>query len=175
MKKLTKKAISIAIIAGLLVLIDGIIVQFLPVSGSFVWVSFVSWTVFFGATVNERIRAVPGYIIGFLFAVLIMNLGSILNNVISLSILGVALSSILATAVINFVCIYFEKLKKIYLDSISGIFVGISMTFSSLGIGLNPDSLKNGLLMLGIIVIYGILGLICGYATLKINEDKKSK
>lgn len=171
MKKLTKKAISIGIIAGLLVLIDGIITQFLPVSGSFVWVSFVSWTVFFGSSVNERIRAVPGYIIGFLLAIIIINLGNILNNIVSLNILGVALSSILATAIINFICIYFEKLKKIYLDSISGIFVGIAMTFSSLGIGLNPDNVKNSIIMLLIIVIYGILGLISGYATLKINKD----
>lgn len=171
MKKLTKKAISIGIIAGLLVLLDGIIVQLLPVSGSFVWVSFISWTVFFGCNVNERIRAVPGYIIGFLLAVAIINLGNILNTIMSLTILGVALSSILATTIINIICIYFEKLKKIYLDSINGIFVGLAMTFSSLGIGLSPNNMYNSLLMLLIIVVYGILGLLCGYLTIKINKD----
>ncbi len=171
MKKLTKKAVSIGIIAGMLVLIDGIITKFLPIDGSFVWISFVSWTVFFGSTTDERIRAVPGYIIGFLLAIIIINLGNILNNIMNLTILGVAFSSILATGIINFISIYFEKLKKLYLNSISGIFVGISMTFSSLGVGLSPDSLKNCVIMLLIIVIYGILGLISGYITLKINKD----
>ena len=173
MSTLTKKAISIGIIAGLLVFLDGIITNLMGISGSFVWVSFVSWTVFFGASVDERIRAVPGYIVGFIFAILIINLGNFLNSLFDWTIFGVALSSILATAIMNFLCMYFEKLKKIYLNSISGIFVGIAMTFSSLGIGLTPNSLSNCITMIIIILVYGILGLLSGYATLKINDKKE--
>lgn len=173
MKELNKKAITIGLIAGLLVLLDGIISKALSVSGSFVWVSFVSWTVFFGSTTNERIRAIPGYIVGFILAIAIIYFGNFLNSIFDWKIFGVAISSILATAIINFACIYFEKLKKIYLDSINGIFVGIAMTFSSLGIGLNPDSLSNCITMLLIILIYGILGLLSGYVTLKVINSKK--
>ena len=173
MKELNKKAIVIGIIAGLLVLIDGILVNIMGWSGSFVWVSFVSWTVFFGATVDERIRAIPGYIIGFILAIIIINFGSFLNGIFDWNIFGVAISSIFATALINYLCIYFEKLKKVYLNSISGIFVGIAMTFSSLGIGLNPNSLSNAITMLLIILIYGILGLLSGYATLKLTSNNQ--
>ena len=172
MKELHKKAITIGIIAGLLVLIDGILVNLMGWSGSFVWVSFFSWTVFFGATTDERVRAIPGYIIGFLLAVLIMRLGTFLNTLFDWTIFKVAISSIIATALINYVCIYFEKLKKIYLNSISGIFVGIGLTFSSLGVGLKPDTISNSITMLLIILIYSILGLLSGYITIKINPNK---
>ncbi len=168
MKALTKKALTISIIAGLLVLIDGVIVNLMNLNGSFVWVSFISWTVFFGVPLIDRIKAVPGYIIGFLLAILIMNFGTFLNGLFSIKIFGVALSSILATAIVNFFCMYFEKLKRFYLDSINGIFVGIALTFSGLGIGLTTDTLSSSITMLLIIVIYGILGLLSGYVTMKI-------
>ncbi len=170
MSALTKKALTISIIAGILVLIDGIIVNLMGLNGSFVWVSFISWTVFFGVPLIERIKAIPGYIIGFLLAILIINFGSFLNDLFSIKILGVALSSILATAIVNFFCMYFEKLKKIYLDSISGIFVGIALTFSGLGIGLTTNTLDNSIMMLSIILIYGILGLLSGYITMKVTS-----
>ena len=170
MKALTKKALTISIIAGMLVLIDGVIVNLMGLNGSFVWVSFISWTVFFGVPLIERIKSVPGYIIGFLLAILIINFGTFLNGLFAIKILGVALSSILATAIVNFLCMYFEKLKRVYLDSISGIFVGIALTFSGLGIGLTTDTLDSSITMLSIIVIYGILGLLSGYITMKITS-----
>ena len=168
----TKKAVTCAIIAGLLVLLDGIIVNIIGISGSFVWVSFINWTIFLGATVDERLRAIPGYIVGFLLAISIMRLGSFFNTLFDFTIFNVALSSILATVIINFLCMYFEKLKKFYLNSINGIFVGLGMTFSSLGIGLTPNSYSNIATMLFIIIVYGILGLLSGYITLKITSKK---
>ena len=47
------------------------------------------------------------------------------------------------------------------------------MTFSGLGIGLSINTLENSLLMLAIIVIYGILGLISGWATSKFGTTKE--
>lgn len=170
MKKLTKKAIVIAIIAGVLVLLDGIIANLLNQSASFTWIAFVSWTVFLGESTKERLKAIPGYIIGFLIAVAIMKLGD-LFSFIQINILGVALASILATMIMNFICIELESIKKFFPISISGIFVGIAMTFSGVGIGLAVDSLQNALLMVGIIVIYGILGLLSGFATLKFGTE----
>jgi len=41
------------------------------------------------------------------------------------------------------------------------------MVFSGLGVGLTIDTLGNSVLMLAIIVVYGILGLLSGWATLK--------
>lgn len=167
-----KKALTVGVIAALLVLLDGIITQIIGVEGSFVWVAFISWTVFFGVTIKERIKAIPGYIIGFILAIIIIRLGNILSSGIPVKIFGVALGSIIATGVINWLCMYFEKLKKICLDSISGIFVGIALTFSGLGIGLTTNTLSSSIEMLLIILIYSILGLISGYLTITINKDK---
>lgn len=172
MNELTKKAVVIGIIAGVLVLLDGIIAKLLNLSGSFTWIAFVSWTVFFGETVKERLKAVVGYIIGFLSAVAIINLGNWLSS-IPLSIFGVAVGSILATVIINFACIELEAIKKYFPISVSGIFVGIAMTFSGLGIGLMPNTLGNSLMVLLVIMIYGILGLLSGWATLKFTSKKK--
>jgi len=167
MKELTKKSIVIAIIAGILVLCDGIITKLLNQNASFTWVAFVSWTVFFGATTKDRLKAIPGYILGFLAAVAIMNLGNLLSF---MNIASVAFGSILATMIINFVCMEIEPLDKYFPISINGIFVGMAMTFSGLGIGLSPNSLNNAMLSLGIIIIYGILGLLCGWASIKFGS-----
>ncbi len=172
MKNITKKAVIIGIIAGILVLIDGVIARLLNQSGSFTWIAFVSWTVFFGATMKERLEAIPGYVIGFFAGFVIMQLGGTLLSFISLRIFGVAIVSILVTILINFLCIELEGVKKFFPISVSGIFVGIAMTFSGLGIGLTPDNLQNAILMLAIIVIYGILGLLSGWATLKFNPEE---
>lgn len=164
MNKITRKALVIGLIAGILVLLDGIIVKLLGQTGSFTWVAFVSWTVFFGETVKGRLKAILGYVIGFLAAIAIMQLG----NLFSFMNVGiVAFGSILATMIINYISIELEKTEKIIPYSVSGIFVGIAMTFSGLGIGLSPNTLGNSVLMLAIILIYGILGLLSGWATLK--------
>ena len=171
MKDITRKALVVAIIAGLLVLFDGIITKLLNQIGSFTWVAFVSWTVFFGATTKERLKAVVGYIIGFLSAVAIMKLGNLFGGI---NTAYVAFGSILATVIINFVVMELELIEKYFPISISGIFVGIGMTFSGLGVGLNIDTLKSSILMLVIIIIYGILGLLSGWATLKFGTKKNN-
>ncbi|MBE5812476.1 MAG: DUF1097 domain-containing protein [Clostridiales bacterium] len=171
MKAITRKAIVVGIIAGLLVLCDGIISKLLNQTGSFTWVAFVSWTVFFGATIKERLKAIPGYIIGFFAAVAIMKLGGYLSF-IQFNIMGVAIGSILATMIINFMCMELENIQKFFPISISGIFVGIAMTFSGLGVGFTINTLNSCIMMISIIVIYGILGLISGWATLKFGTKK---
>ena len=164
MNKITRKALVIGLIAGILVLLDGIIGKLLGQTGSFTWVAFVSWTVFFGETVKGRLKAILGYVLGFLAAIAIMQLG----NLFSFMNIGiVALGSILATIIINYISIELEKTEKIIPYSVSGIFVGIAMTFSGLGIGLFPNNFESSVLILSIILIYGILGLMSGWATLK--------
>ena len=164
MNKITKKAIVIGIIAGILVLLDGIIVKLLNQETSFTWIAFVSWTVFFGVTIKERLKAILGYVLGFLVAIIIMQLG----NLFSFMNVGIiAFGSILATIIMNYLTIELEKTEKIIPYSVSGIFVGIAMTFAGIGIGLTPNTIANSILMLGIIVGYGILGLLSGWATLK--------
>lgn len=175
MKNITRKAIVIAIIAGLLVLCDGIITSLLKLEGSFTWIAFVSWTVFFGATTKERFKAVAGYIVGFLAAIASMKLGGLLSGIIPVNIFGVALGTILATFIINFVCIELENAEKNFPYSVSGIFVGIAMTFSGLGVSMSPNTISTALIMLTIIVVYGILGLLSGWGSIKFGMPKQEK
>ena len=78
----------------------------------------------------------------------------------------------MATMLINYLCIELERVGKVFPISVSGIFVGIAMTFSGLGVGLSPSNREHSLIMLAIIVIYGILGLLSGWATLKFGTKK---
>lgn len=172
MNEITKKAIVISIIAGILVLCDGLITSIFKLEGSFTWVSFISWTVFFGATTKERIKAVVGYFVGFLCAVAIIYLGNILSF-IPIKLFSVAIGSLFATMLINYLCIEFERADKLFPISTSGTFVGIALTFSGLGIGLGVDTIPNSITMLIIIVVYGILGLLSGWATLKFGMKNK--
>ena len=169
MKEITKKAIVIAIIAGILVLIDGFLSKLLNQTNSFTWVAFVSWTVFFGVSVKERLKAVIGYIIGFCAAVAVIKLGNLFSGI---NTTYVAFGSILATMLINFLVMELESIEKYFPLSISGIFVGILLTFSGLGAGLTINTFESSMLILGIILIYGILGLVCGFATLKFGTKK---
>ena len=56
MKKITRKAIVVTIIAGILVILDSIISKIFNQTASFTWVAFVGWTVFFGATLKFGIE-----------------------------------------------------------------------------------------------------------------------
>lgn len=171
-ESITRKAFVIAIIAGLLVISDGIITGLLKQSGSFTWVAFVSWTVFFGVSVKERLKAIVGYIIGFLAAFMMIELGNLLSFLNINLFVVIALGAALASALINYFCIELERASKFFPYSASGIFVGMAMTFSGLGIGLSPSNIENIILMLSIILIYGLLGLLSGWATLKFSQSK---
>lgn len=174
MKMQTKKAFVIAIIAGILVLLDGIIANLFNQDASFTWVAFVSWTVFFGESTKERLKAVVGYVLGFLAAIVIIKLGA-LSNIVTFNIFGVAIVSILATMLVNFLVMELELIKKWFPISVSGMFVGIAMTFSGLGVGLNTSTFESAMLLLALIVVYGVMGLISGWATLYFTQEKENK
>jgi len=68
-----------------------------------------------------------------------------------------------------FYCV--KKAQKFFMDSIPGIFVGIALTFSGAGISLPMSSPK----LLIIIIVYGVLGLLCGLGTNFFSEKINSK
>lgn len=170
-KDINRKAIVVGIIAGILVILDGLITHFLDIDASFTWVAFVSWTVFFGSNIKERLEAVVGFIIGFFAAIFIMKLGNVFSF-IKINFIGISLASVIATMIVNYLCMLFECFKKWFTISISGIFVGIALTFSGLGINLNPTVVNDSFLMILVILVYGILGLLSGWATLKFGTKK---
>lgn len=163
--------LATAVIASVLFLIDAFIGGLFVEGGSFMWLAFVVWTVFYGATLKDRVKGLIGIVVGFLAAVVMMTItGSFTLNVSVISI-----SSLLGVFVVNFAVMFMDKCDKIWLSSLSGAFVGISMTFSGFGVGLSPmTNASTAFMMLGMLLIYSILGLICGFcSTVITNKSKK--
>ena len=136
------------------------------------WTAFAIWTIFYGAKVKDRIKGLIGVVVGFLAAVLMMTI----TNSFNLNVYTISISCLLGVFLVNFAVMFMDKADKIWLSSVTGAFAGIFLTFSGLGIGLNPvSSVNDAFLTLGILVTYTILGLICGflsiYFTDKINKS----
>lgn len=164
--------LAIAVIASVLFIIDSIIAPKIVAGASFMWVAFAVWTIFYSASWQERVKGLLGIIIGFLAAV-IMNL---ITKSFSLNLLTISISTLLGVFLVNGIVMLFDNAKKIWLNSLSGIFAGIFLTFSGLGQGLSPvASVKEAFIMLGIIVLYSIFGMICGYFSILITKKSKQK
>ena len=167
--------ILIGVVAGLLYIVDALIGGLFVSGGSFMWVAFVFWTVFYSSSVSDRIRGLIGAVVGFLCGVVMM----LITNSFTANIGNVSISCLLGVLIVNFLVMFMDKGKKIWLNSLSGAFAGIFLTFSGLGVGLSPiASVNSAFLMLGIILVYGVLGLICGFVSTvygnKINAKLKT-
>ena len=159
--KISITPLVVGVIAGTLVFTDSLIAPLFIAGASFTWIAFVNWTVFFGASNIERLKAIPGYIIGFLAANAIIIIGDNLSNIVDFKLINISIMTVLAVFIVNFIVMYFDKAKKLFLNSIPGIFVGIAMTFS----GAGQQLAANNMSLLLIIIVYGILGLLCGLGT----------
>ena len=162
----------IAVIASALYLIDCFVAGIFVSGSTFLWSAFIIWTVFYSAKIKDRIKGLIGVVIGFLCAVLMMTItGSFTLNLGTISI-----SCLLGIFIVNAAVMFLDKLDKFWLSSISGVFAGIALTFSGLGIGLSPiTSFGSALTMVGILIVYTILGLLSGYFSTLGTEKIKAK
>lgn len=170
----------IAVIASVLYVIDALIGGLFVDGGSFMWVAFALWTIFYGATIKDRIKGLIGVVVGFLAGILMMTI----TNSFNINLGTISISCLLGVFVVNGVVMMLDKTEKIWLNSITGVFAGIFLTFSGLGAGLSPiSSVSECFTMLAILVVYAILGLICGFFSIfgtakikgalnKLNEEK---
>ena len=99
---ISKKPLVIAIVASILYITDALIGGLFIDGGSFMWVAFAIWTVFFGASLNERIRAFIGVIIGFIAAVLMM----LITNSFTFNIFTISISCLLGVFIVNALVMY---------------------------------------------------------------------
>lgn len=168
--KLFKMPIVVGIIASCIYIIDNFLGKHLVSGGSFMWVAFVSWTIFYGVSFSERIKALIGNVVGFLFGVLMFHSSSFFGG----SVLGISISGLLFVFLANGAMMFFPNFKKLWLNSISGIFMGVFLTFSGLGVSLYPTTISNAFLQLGTILIYSTLGLIAGLLCTYFGKEKQS-
>ena len=167
--EISRKPLVIGIVASILYIIDALIGGLLVDGGSFMWVAFAVWTVFFGVSIKDRIKALVGIFVGFLCAILMM----LITNSFTANVHTISISCLIGVFVVNMGVMYFEHAGKLWLDSISGIFVGIMLTFSGLGKGLSPlASFGEAMTMLAVIMIYSVLGLICGYCSITFSQKR---
>ena len=166
-----KMPVIVGLIASIIYIIDTFLGKALVTNGSFMWVAFVSWTIFYGATISERIKALIGNVIGFLFGILMFHSSSFFSG----SVFGISISGLLFVFLANGAMMAFPHLKKVWLNSISGIFMGVFLTFSGLGVNLFPTTTNNALLGLAIILIYSTFGLIAGMLCTHFSKTKNEE
>jgi len=166
----------ISIIAGFLYLIDALIGHIFIKNESFMWVAFAIWTIFYSSSIKDRVKGLIGIVIGFFSAVIMM----LITNSFSVNVYTISLSCLLGVLLVNFLVMFLNRAEKYWLNSVTGAFAGIFLTFSGFGIGLSPiASVKEAFISLAVLITYSILGLICGFLSIygseKINYKIKSK
>lgn len=164
----------IAVLASAGFLFDALIGNLFVNGASFLSFGFIVWTVFFAAKFKDRIKGFIGILIGFAISLMMM----LITKSFTANLYVISISALVGVFIGNFVAMQCGNAEKFWIGSVSGIFVGISLSFSGLGIGMNPlASVREGFLMFGIIAVYAILGLALGFFSMlgKKYIDKKLK
>jgi len=170
--ELSKAPIVIAVIASLLYITDSFISRGIDLGRGFMWVAFVAWTISFSLNTKDKIKMWIGHLIGFAAAVGMIYFGQIFGSTIA----GVGIAAVIGVFLFNGLVMYFDNFKKYWINSITGIFMGIFLTFSGLGVGIGPDTWGNAFTTLGIIMLYSLLGCICAFFSVYfINKWKSPK
>ena len=166
-----KTPLVVAGIAGLLCVVDALFAG-LIFKTSFMWVAFAFWTVFTGSSFKDKIKGLIGTAIGFVAAVVMM----LITSSFSINLGPISISCLLGVLLVNFLVMFLDKTKKTWTNSISGIFIGIFLTFSGFGVGMSPiASFQEGAVMFGVLMLYGVIGMACAFFTTFFTQKKESK
>lgn len=173
MKKPLIMSLATGIIAVFLAVADFFVAKCLYPGASFLWVAFISWAAFGNISTREKISALPSYVIGFIVAFLMGSITSSLEIMIKIYILA----SCVSIFIFNVLIVYLSNFRQFKAFSVSAIFLGLALAFSGLGVNLRMDSFRHAMIMLGIILIYGALGLLAGELLGKLSKrlDKFDK
>lgn len=162
--EISKTPLIIGTLVAILFCVDSVLTHYLwtlydGIDKGFVWVAFVAWTISFGMKNEDRIRMWLGHPIGFLSAVGMIYFGQLFD----VTVIGISIAAVLGVFIINSAVMYFDHAKKIWLNSITGIFMGLFLTFSGLGVGLGVDTWANAGMTLGLIMLYSAFGCFCAW------------
>ncbi len=169
--EISKYPLVIALVASVLYVVDALVAGSIKPGLSLMWVAFAVWTVFFGVDIKQRLKALAEITVGFIVATLMLLISCAFN----VSLYTVSISTLLGVFVMNLLVMYIDNVKKLQ-TSITGIFVGIFLTFSGLGVGYNPlNSVAEGFTMYGLIMLYSVFGLVCGLVSITTANKIKNK
>ena len=156
--ELSKAPIVVGTVAAVLFIVDSLISPLFDLGRGFMWVAFVAWTISAMFGWQDKVKLIIGNVIGFGAAVGMIYFGQIFDA----SVVGVAIAATTGVFLFNGLVMYFDNFKKFWLSSIVGIFMGIFLTFSGLGVSLGAETAADAFTLLGILLLYSILGCICG-------------
>jgi len=175
--ELSKAPIIVGMIAAILFCVDSVLAKYFwsaydeSLARGFMWVAFVAWTISFGMKNSDRIKMWIGHFIGFGAAAGMIHFGQLF----SASAIGIGIAAVIGVFIFNGLVMYFDSLKKFWLNSITGIFMGIFLTFSGLGVGLGADTFADAGITLAIILLYSLLGCICAFFSVHFIGKWKNK
>lgn len=151
-------SLGVACVATLLITADFLVAPLLVQNrASFAWIAFINWTLFATSSKMDRFRALVGYIIGYLSANFMIWFGSNFELFTGLHSTILPIGSLVATFFVNALIAQFGSHSAKIFSSVPATFIGLSLAFSGLGIGMNPSSPT----ALAIIMVYGVIGLLC--------------
>jgi hypothetical protein len=160
--EISKAPLIVGGLAALAFAVDSLIAPLLYAGAfHFVWIAFMTWTITTSMGWQDKARLLIGNIIGFLFALGIIWFGGLF----AANIGAISIALVIAVFFFSGVPMYFVGLKKYWINSVPGIFMGIFLVFSNLGVGAAPDTVANAFQMLGIILLYSFIGCICSLAS----------
>lgn len=162
MKNKFLSALVVGIVAVIVVAISDLFAMLSL--GSFAWIAFILWT-FTAKTADNSskgkllIRMLIGIPIGLILAICMIRIPTFFANNIVIKYLIVFLC--------NGIAVLFPG------KFVSGIFLGMGLTFSGLGVGIIPNTLKDALIILFVIISFSILGMVAAWSSEKIQNMKK--
>ena len=165
MKRLTLACI-VGIVASTLVAINDLLNYFTNL-GNFAWIAFVIWSFTLARWDEVEEDNDTKRMQYFMWRIIGIPLGIILGWAMIF-----VPTCFDGNLIVKYAMVFIANSTAMLLPSKTtyGIFFGISFVFSGLGIGMIPDSIERAFIMLGIIVIYTLLGTLCPFAVNKIYK-----
>lgn len=162
MKRKIISFIAVGLVAVLVIIISDLFS--LLSMGTFAWISFVLWN--YTAKTDPKMKKIQllmrmifGLPIGLILAIFMIHIPGFLGNNIVIKYFMVFLC--------NGIAVLFPG------SMVPGIFFGIGLTFSGLGVGLIPNNIEKTLIILGIMAIFTTIGMLASWSTEKIQKILK--
>jgi len=159
MKKRILSAFAVGIVAVIVVVISDLFAMLSL--GSFAWIAFILWNFTSKVTDDSSkseliVRMLIGIPIGLILAVGMIHIPILFANNIVIKYLIVFLC--------NAIAVLFPG------KFVPGIFFGIGLTFSGLGSGIMPNTLKDFMIILVVIISFCVLGMVAAWSSEKLQN-----
>ena len=153
-------AFSVGMIVVLMTIIDCLVAPLFFFFLSFMWIAFISWTLFSSSPKMERYKSLLGYVLGYFLANTMIWASSNFDLFTGLHFHSFSIGTLSVGFFINMlIARYGAHASKIF-SSIPAMFLGMSFTFSGLGAGMAPKDIHS----LAVILIYGTVGVAACFA-----------